>query len=63
MGGEIGDRPRFPRLPRLPPGTVSDLQTGIVQTTNYDLDFPCIGLIDSQFKVLGSQTLNEITNT
>jgi hypothetical protein len=44
-------------------GTVSDLQTGIVQTTNYDLDFPCIGLIDSQFKVLGSQTLNEITNT
>jgi hypothetical protein len=34
-----------------------------VQTTNYDLDFPCIGLIDGQFKVLGSQTLNEITNT
>ena len=27
--------------------TVSDLQTGIVQTTNYDLAFPCIGLIDS----------------
>jgi hypothetical protein len=24
-------------------GTVSDLQTGIVQTTNYDLDFPFIG--------------------
>jgi hypothetical protein len=33
-----------------------------VQTTDYDLDFPCIGLIDSQSKMLGLQTLNAMTN-
>jgi len=63
LGGEIGDGSRFPRLPGLPPGRGQRSADGDRADTNHDLGFPCIGLIDSQFKVLGSQTLNEITNT
>jgi hypothetical protein len=47
LGGKSGADDVFPGFPGFRQGTVSDLQTGIVQTTNYDLDFPCIGLIDA----------------
>ena len=45
--GKSGTDHVFPGFLGFRQGTVSDLQTGIVQTTNYDLDFPCIGLTDS----------------
>ncbi len=43
--------------------TVTDAQTGIVQTTNYRTDFPFVGLIASQTKVSGSVTVNSTTNS
>ena len=43
--------------------TVNDLQTGVVQTTNYRTDFPYVGLISSQTKTSGSVTLNSTSNT
>ena len=43
--------------------TVNDLQTGVVQTTNYHTDFPYVGLISSQTKTVGSVTLNSTNNT
>lgn len=43
--------------------TTTDLQTNIVQTTNYSQTFPYIGLATSQTKVDGSVTLSSITNT
>ena len=43
--------------------TVNDLQTGVVQTTNYRTDFPFVGLISSQTKTSGSVTLNSTSNT
>jgi len=42
---------------------VKDLQTGIVDTTNYAKDFPYIGLVSSTARTLGSQTLGQSTNT
>ena len=48
---------------------VKDLQTGIVQTTNYETQFPYLGLIASQTKVCPTPvcttavTLNSTTNT
>ena len=43
--------------------TVTDSQTGVVQTTNYHTDFPFVGLISSQTKTSGSVTLNSTTDT
>ena len=43
---------------------VNDLQTSVVQTTNYRTDFPFIGLISSQTKVgCSGVTLNSTNNT
>jgi hypothetical protein len=42
---------------------VTDLQTGIAQTTNYRQDYPYIGLIASASKSLPLVTLNQTTNT
>ena len=52
MGGEIGTDHDFPGFLGLRQGTVSDLQTGIVQTTNYDLDLTTL------FSVLGTLFLD-----
>lgn len=41
---------------------VTDLQTGVVQITQYRLDFPFTGLIASQTKMLGAVTLNSASN-
>lgn len=41
---------------------VTDLQTNIVQTTNYRQDYPFIGLVASENKVLGAQTLSGTVN-
>lgn len=43
--------------------TITDLQTNIVQTTNYSQTFPYIGLATSQTKVDGAVTLNSVTST
>jgi YD repeat-containing protein len=43
--------------------TVTDPQTGVVQTTNYNLAFPLTGVIASQTKVAGGVTLTSATNT
>ena len=43
--------------------TVQDLQTNIVQTTNFRQDFPFIGMVESVTKRLGAQTLNQSTNS
>lgn len=43
--------------------TVTDSQTGVVQTTNFMQNFPYIGKIASQTKVLNGVTLNSETNT
>ncbi|WP_316228455.1 SpvB/TcaC N-terminal domain-containing protein [Bradyrhizobium sp. SZCCHNR1039] len=42
---------------------MTDLQTNIVQTTNYRQDYPFIGLVASASQVLGSQTLSETLNS
>jgi hypothetical protein len=42
---------------------VTDLQTGIVQTTTYRQDFPYIGLLGTTTKILGTLTLNQKTNS
>jgi hypothetical protein len=43
--------------------TVTDLQTNIVETTTYRQDFPFTGLVASQSRVLGAQTLSQASNT
>jgi hypothetical protein len=43
--------------------TATDLQTNIVQTTNYRQDYPFIGLVTSATKTLGATTLSQTTNT
>ncbi|MCF3945757.1 FG-GAP-like repeat-containing protein [Acidiphilium iwatense] len=43
--------------------TVTDPQTGIVQTSNFLQNFPYIGLISSETKTLGSTVLNSTTNS
>jgi hypothetical protein len=43
--------------------TASDPQTGIVTTTNYQQAFPFTGLVASRTKSIGSQALNQTTNT
>ncbi len=43
--------------------TVTDPQTGIVQTSNFLQTFPDIGLVSSETKVLGSVTLNSTVNS
>lgn len=42
--------------------SITDAQTGIVQTTVYHQDFPYIGLIASQTKSYGSTVLSSTTN-
>lgn len=42
---------------------VKDLQTGIIDTTNYYKDFPYIGLVGSTTRIVGSRTLGQSTNT
>lgn len=42
---------------------ITDLQTGVVQTTNYLQTFPYIGLVASQTKTLNGATLNSTTNS
>jgi hypothetical protein len=42
--GKSGTGHVFPGFLGFRQGAVSDLQTGMVQTTNDDLDFPCIGI-------------------
>jgi hypothetical protein len=42
---------------------VLDLQTNILQTTNYRLDFPFLMQVASTTRTLGSLTLNSTTNT
>jgi hypothetical protein len=41
----------------------TDLQTSIVQTTNYRQDFPFIGAVASTAKTLNATMLNQTTNT
>jgi hypothetical protein len=41
---------------------VTDLQTNIIQTTNYRQDFPFLGLVASQTRALGDQTLSNTSN-
>jgi uncharacterized repeat protein (TIGR01451 family) len=41
----------------------TDLQTSIVQTTNYRQDFPYVGLALSATKTVAGQTLNQSNNT
>jgi hypothetical protein len=43
--------------------TNTDLQTGIVHTSNYNQIFPYLGLIGSETKALGTLNLNQSTNT
>jgi hypothetical protein len=43
--------------------TATDLQTNIVQTSNFRQDFPYLGLVASTSKKLNSTTLNQTTNT
>src|SRR5579883_2069856 len=43
--------------------TVTDLQTGVVHTTNYRQDFPFLGLTASETKMLAAQALNLSTST
>jgi hypothetical protein len=43
--------------------SVKDLQTNIVDTTTYRQDFPFTGLVASQTRVLGAQTLGQTSNT
>ncbi len=43
--------------------TSTDSQTGVIQTTNFRQDFPYIGKMSSQTKVLSGVTLNSETNT
>jgi hypothetical protein len=43
--------------------SVKDLQTNIVDTTTYRQDFPFTGLVASQTRVLGAQTLAQSSNT
>jgi hypothetical protein len=42
---------------------VTDLQTSIVHTTNYNQVFPFLGLAASETKALGTLALNQTTNT
>jgi hypothetical protein len=42
--------------------TVTDLQTNIVQTTNYRQDFPFVTLVASETRKLGNTTLSTTTN-
>jgi hypothetical protein len=42
--------------------TVTDQQTGVVQTTNYGTAFPLSGLVTTQTKSVGSTTINSTTN-
>jgi hypothetical protein len=43
--------------------TVTDVQTGVVQTTTYRQDFPYVGLVASRTKTLNGTTLNSTTNS
>lgn len=43
--------------------SVKDLQTNIVETTTYRQDFPFIGMVASQTRVLEAQTLGQTSNT
>jgi FG-GAP-like repeat/Insecticide toxin TcdB middle/N-terminal region len=43
--------------------TATDLQTNIVHTSNFRQDYPYIGMVASETKVLGTTTLNSVTNT
>lgn len=43
--------------------TVTDLQTGIVQTTTFRQDFPFLGLVANEIRTLGAKKLNETTNS
>ena len=43
--------------------TVTDMQTSIAQTTTYRQDFPYVSLAASEARMLGAQTLNQVTNT
>jgi hypothetical protein len=43
--------------------SATDLQTNIVHTSNFRQDYPYIGLTASETKVLGTVTLNSVTNT
>jgi uncharacterized repeat protein (TIGR01451 family) len=43
--------------------TATDLQTNVVQTTNYRQDFPYVGLVSSLTKTLGGATLNTTANS
>ncbi|MCK1383308.1 VCBS repeat-containing protein [Bradyrhizobium sp. 21] len=43
--------------------TIKDLQTNIVDTTNYRQDFPHIGLVASTTRAVGPQTLGQSSNT
>ncbi|WP_240535825.1 FG-GAP-like repeat-containing protein [Bradyrhizobium sp. STM 3809] len=43
--------------------TVTDLQTGISDTTTFRQDFPYIGMVASTTRTYGTQTLGQSTNT
>lgn len=43
--------------------TVTDLQSNVMQTTNWNQSFPYTGVLSSETKALGSQTLNSTVNT
>lgn len=43
--------------------TVTDLETGVVQTTNYATTFPYTGMVLSQTKVANGATLSSMTNS
>ncbi|UTD30596.1 hypothetical protein DB459_21285 [Bradyrhizobium sp. WD16] len=42
---------------------IKDLQTGVIETTNYRQDFPFAGIVSSSSKTLGIQTLSQSSNT
>jgi uncharacterized repeat protein (TIGR01451 family) len=43
--------------------TAQDLQTNVVQTSNFRQDFPFIGMVDNSVGKLGTQTLKQSTNS
>ena len=43
--------------------TITDLQSNVVQTTNYRTDYPYVGVISSQTSTRSGTTLSSVTNT
>jgi hypothetical protein len=59
-GAKLDVRGRFLGFRQM---TTTDLQTNIVQVTNFRQDFPYIGQVDTSITKLGTQTLKQSTHT